>query len=104
MKPQAWEFRLLFVVTGLLVVIGLAAVYGASSLVTTAGGDQVGATFALRQAMGAAVYRTHGLGYVHEACTQLWNRGGERQVARHRVAACAAAGGPLGGALLLVRD
>src|SRR5438045_4301196 len=50
----AWEGRLLAVVTSLLVVFGLAAFYGASSLVTTAGG-QVGASFALRQAVGAAV-------------------------------------------------
>ena len=50
----AWEGRLLAVVTAVLVVFGLAAVYGASSLVTTAGG-QVGASFALRQAVGAAV-------------------------------------------------
>lgn len=49
-----WEGRLLAVVTAVLVVFGLAAVYGASSLVTTAGG-QVGASFALRQAVGAAV-------------------------------------------------
>jgi cell division protein FtsW len=41
-------------VTAVLVVFGLAAVYGASSLVTTTGG-QVGSTFALRQAVGAAV-------------------------------------------------
>jgi cell division protein FtsW len=54
-RPRAWEFRLLAVVTGVLVVFGLAAVYGASSLVTTAGGGQVGASFALRQAVGAAV-------------------------------------------------
>src|SRR5438105_11589783 len=47
----AWEGRLLAVVTAVLVVFGLAAVYGASSLVTTAGG-QVGASFALRQAVG----------------------------------------------------
>ncbi|HTI06374.1 MAG TPA: putative peptidoglycan glycosyltransferase FtsW [Gemmatimonadales bacterium] len=40
--------------TAVLVVFGLAAVYGASSLVTTSGG-QVGASFALRQAVGAAV-------------------------------------------------
>jgi cell division protein FtsW len=50
----AWERRLLAVVTAVLVVFGLAAVYGASSLVTISGG-QVGASFALRQAMGAAV-------------------------------------------------
>ena len=40
--------------TAVLLVFGLAAVYGASSLVTTSGG-QVGASFALRQAVGAAV-------------------------------------------------
>ncbi len=48
--------------------------------------------------------RTHGLGYVHEACTQLWGRGGERQIAAHRVAVAASGGGPLGGSLLLVKD
>lgn len=48
--------------------------------------------------------RTHGLGYVHEACTQLWERGGARQVVKNDVALCAAGGGPLGGAVLLVRD
>ena len=48
--------------------------------------------------------RTHGLGYVHEACLQLWGRAGERQIAPHRVAVAAAGGGPLGGSLLLVRD
>lgn len=52
---MAWEGRLLAVVTAVLVVFGLAAVYGASSLVTTGGGGQVGASFALRQAVGAAV-------------------------------------------------
>ncbi|MCY0853701.1 thiolase family protein [Cupriavidus sp. D39] len=48
--------------------------------------------------------RTHGLGYVHEACAQLWGRGGERQVAPHQVAIAAAGGGPLGGSVLLVRE
>jgi len=48
--------------------------------------------------------RTHGLGYVHEACTQLWGRAGERQIRQNRVAACAGGGGPLGGALLLVKE
>lgn len=49
--------------------------------------------------------RTHGLGYVHEACTQLWGRAGERQIKKkHDVAACAAGGGPLGGSVLLVRE
>lgn len=52
MSERRWETRLLAVVTAMLVVFGLAAVYGASSLVTTAGGT-VGAGFALRQALGA---------------------------------------------------
>jgi acetyl-CoA acetyltransferase len=48
--------------------------------------------------------RTHGLGYVHEACTQLWGRGGDRQIKAHQVAVAAAGGGPLGGSLLLVKE
>jgi len=48
--------------------------------------------------------RTHGLGYVHEACTQLWNRGGARQVKPHQVSVVASGGGPLAGSLLLVRE
>jgi acetyl-CoA acetyltransferase len=48
--------------------------------------------------------RTHGLGYVHEACLQLWGRAGERQIAPHQIAVAAAGGGPLGGSLLLVRE
>lgn len=50
--------------------------------------------------------RLHGYGFLHEACTQLWNEGGERQVTRPggrkpEVAVAAAGGGPLAGALLL---
>ena len=48
--------------------------------------------------------RTHGMGYVHEACTQLWGRGGERQIRDPHVAVAAAGGGPLAGSLLLVKD
>lgn len=48
--------------------------------------------------------RTHGLGYVHEACTQLWQRAGKRQVKAHDVAAVSSGGGPLAGSLLLVKD
>ncbi len=48
--------------------------------------------------------RTHGLGYVHEACSQLWGRAGARQLKKADVAVAAAGGGPLGGSLLLVRD
>jgi cell division protein FtsW len=52
---RAWESRLITVVTAVLVVFGLAAVYGASSLIATGRGGQVGASFALRQAVGAVV-------------------------------------------------
>ncbi len=54
MRDARWETRLLAVLAAILVVFGLAAVYGASSLVTVSGG-QVGSSFALRQALGAAV-------------------------------------------------
>ncbi|MDE1164400.1 MAG: thiolase family protein [Pseudomonas sp.] len=48
--------------------------------------------------------RTHGLGYVHEACQQLWGRAEGRQTHDHAVSTVAAGGGPLGGSLLLVRE
>src|SRR5690606_537349 len=48
--------------------------------------------------------RTHGLGYVHEACLQRWGRAEGRQTTENRVCAVAAGGGPLGGSLLLVRE
>ncbi len=49
--------------------------------------------------------RLHGYGFLHEAATQLWREGGDRQVAGEpRVAVAAAGGGPLGGCLLLRRD
>ena len=54
MKDTRWETRLLVLVAAILVVFGLTAVYGASSLLTIAGG-QVGSSFALKQALGAAV-------------------------------------------------
>lgn len=48
--------------------------------------------------------RLHGFGHLHEACVQLWGRGGARQVAGGpRVAVAAAGGGPLAGCVLLVR-
>ena len=48
--------------------------------------------------------RLHGVGFLHEACTQLWGRGGARQVARRpRVAAVAAGGGPVSGCMLVSR-
>ncbi len=54
MRDPRWETRLLTLVAAILVVFGLAAVYGASSLLTVAEG-QVGSSFALKQALGAAV-------------------------------------------------
>src|SRR5256886_14862128 len=53
-KDTRWETRLLALVAAVLVVFGLTAVYGASSLLTISGG-QVGSSFALKQALGAAV-------------------------------------------------
>ena len=46
--------------------------------------------------------RFHGYGHTHEACLQLWGRGGERQVQGAQVA-CVANGGFGYGALLLKR-
>ncbi len=54
MRDLRWETRLLTLVAAILVVFGLTAVYGASSLLTISGG-QVGSSFALKQALGAAV-------------------------------------------------
>jgi acetyl-CoA acetyltransferase len=49
--------------------------------------------------------RMHAYGQVHEACMQLWNRAGERQVKNDpQVAALSTAGGPLAGCMLLVRE
>ena len=49
--------------------------------------------------------RLHAYGAVHESCTQLWGRGGERQVKGDpKVIATSTAGGPLAGCMLLVRD
>lgn len=48
--------------------------------------------------------RTHGLGYVHEACTQMWGRAGDRQIARNSVSVVSSGGGPLAGCLLLSKE
>src|SRR2546426_2430510 len=53
MTDRRWETRLLALVAAVLVVFGLTAVYGASSLLTISGG-QGGSSFALKQALGAA--------------------------------------------------
>jgi acetyl-CoA acetyltransferase len=52
--------------------------------------------------------RLHGFGLIHEACVQLRNEGGERQVIRPggmvpEVAAVSNGGGPIAGSLLLTR-
>jgi acetyl-CoA acetyltransferase len=49
--------------------------------------------------------RLHGLGFLHEACTQLWGEAGDRQVPRNpRVAAVSAGADAFAGCMLLVRD
>ncbi len=49
--------------------------------------------------------RWHGLGHLHEACTQLWGRGGERQVTRDpKVAVVANGAAAFVGCMLVVRD
>jgi acetyl-CoA acetyltransferase len=48
--------------------------------------------------------RLHGYAFLHEACTQLWGEGGDRQIQRQpEVAVAAAGGGNLAGCLLLGR-
>ena len=48
--------------------------------------------------------RLHGFGFLHEACTQLWGEGGDRQVpGGPEVGVAAAGGGPLAGCLLLTK-
>ena len=48
--------------------------------------------------------RLHGFGFLHEACVQLWNEGGERQVSGNpEVAVACAGGGPMAGAMLLTQ-
>jgi len=49
--------------------------------------------------------RLHAYGQLHEAATQLWRRGGARQVPNDpKVSINTTAGGPLGGCMMLVRD
>lgn len=48
--------------------------------------------------------RLHGVGFLHEACVQLWGRGAARQVATPpRVAAVGAGVGPVSGCMLVSR-
>lgn len=49
--------------------------------------------------------RLHGFGLLHEACTQLWRRGEQRQVASDpQVAVVGVGGGPLASCILLTRQ
>jgi acetyl-CoA acetyltransferase len=46
--------------------------------------------------------RLHGLGFLHEACLQLWGEGGDRQAAKTpEVVAVGVGGGPVAGSMLL---
>ena len=46
--------------------------------------------------------RLHGVGFLHEACTQLWREGGDRQIAKDvRFAVAGAGGGPIAGCILV---
>jgi len=46
--------------------------------------------------------RLHGMGFLHEACVQLWGEGGDRQVpGSPEIAVVGVGGGPVGGAMLL---
>jgi len=46
--------------------------------------------------------RLHGLGFLHEACVQLWREGGERQISKEiDLAVAAAGGGPIAGCILV---
>ncbi len=49
--------------------------------------------------------RLHGMGFLHEACCQLWGEAGERQIAGGpRVAVVGVGGGPVAGCMLVCRD
>jgi len=45
--------------------------------------------------------RLHGMGFLHEACVQLWGEGGERQTGSPEIVAVGVGGGPVAGAMLV---
>jgi acetyl-CoA acetyltransferase len=48
--------------------------------------------------------RLHGMGFLHEACVQLWGEGGDRQIQNSpELAVVAVGGGPVAGAMLVSR-
>lgn len=85
---------------------GFCELYGAKEFVD--GGSRISLEGELPVNTGGGALsggRLHAYGAVHDACTQLWNRGGARQVKRNPgVCATSTAGGPLAGCMLLVRD
>ncbi|MEX0665469.1 MAG: thiolase family protein [Acidimicrobiia bacterium] len=49
--------------------------------------------------------RLHGFGFLHEACVQLWDEAGDRQVPNNpEVGVACAGGGPMAGTLLLTKS
>lgn len=48
--------------------------------------------------------RTHGMGFLHEACIQLWGDGGARQTGTPKVSVVGTGGGPYATALLLTTE
>lgn len=46
--------------------------------------------------------RLHGMGFLHEACIQMWGEGGDRQAPKTpEVVAVGVGGGPVAGSMLL---
>jgi hypothetical protein len=46
--------------------------------------------------------RLHGMGFLHEACVQMWGEGGDRQAPKTpEVVAVGVGGGPVAGSMLL---
>jgi acetyl-CoA acetyltransferase len=69
------------------------------------GGDTIGITGSLPintsggQLSGG---RLHGMGFLHEACVQMWGEGGDRQAPKvPEVVAVGVGGGPVAGSMLL---
>ena len=86
--------------------LGVCERYGAKDFIE--GGHRIAldGEFPINTKGGAlSAGRMHAYGQVHEACTQLWGLGGDRQVKGDpKVAVMTTAGGPLAGCFLLARD
>lgn len=71
------------------------------------GGENIGLEGSLPLNTGGgqlSAGRLHGLGHLHEACTQLWGRGGARQVPNQPDVAAVSMGAYGLGCALLVRE